>query len=149
MAGMGPPPKAAGERRRRNAVPGTVYLPAEGRQKKAPRFPLAELDVTKLRERTLWSAAWRTPQAVAWERFGWTVEVALYCRWVALAEMGSLQAATEARQLSDRLGLTPLALLRLRWEIVEDEVGDRRQEAKPAADVRSRIRAVDDALAGS
>jgi hypothetical protein len=34
----------------------------------------------------------------------------------------------EARQLGDRLGLTPLALLRLRWEITEDEVGQRRQE---------------------
>jgi hypothetical protein len=148
---MGPPPRPAEQRRRRNAVPGTVYLPAEGRKKAAPRFPLADLDIVTMRERTLWRAIWRTPQAVAWERFGWTVEVALYCRWVALAEAGSLTAATEARQLSDRLGLTPLALLRLRWEIVEDEVGAQRAETKPAvADVKKRIRAVDsDALAGS
>lgn len=146
----GPPPKAASERRRRNAVPGTVYLPSEGRTGRIPRFPLADFEATQLRERALWRDAWRTPQAVAWERFGWTIEVALYCRWVALAEMGALAAATEARQLSDRLGLTPLALLRLRWEIVEDEVETKRAETKPAADVRTRIRAVDaDALAGS
>jgi polyhydroxybutyrate depolymerase len=40
MAGMGPRPKPADRRRRRNPVPGTVYLPAEGYQGEIPPWPL-------------------------------------------------------------------------------------------------------------
>jgi hypothetical protein len=45
----------------------------------------------------------------------------------------------EARQLEDRLGLTPKAMRMLLWEIVSDEVAEQRQET---SDVRSRIKAV-------
>ncbi|WP_327378000.1 hypothetical protein OG393_30985 [Streptomyces sp. NBC_01216] len=76
-------------------------------------------------ELKLWRELWRTPQSVAWERMSWTRDVAQYVRWKVLAEMGDLDAAKEARQLSDRLGLTPLALLRLRWEIADSEADDR------------------------
>lgn len=68
----------------------------------------------------LWVELWATPQAVAWERFRFTREVAQYVRWKVLGELGDLDAAKEARQLADRLGLTPLALLRCRWEIVDE-----------------------------
>ena len=40
-----------------------------------------------------------------------------YVRLKILAECGDLEAGKEARQWSDRLGLNPLAMLRLRWEI--------------------------------
>lgn len=40
MAGMGPPPKPEGQRRRRNVVPGTIRLPAAGRTGRAPAWPL-------------------------------------------------------------------------------------------------------------
>ena len=60
-----------------------------------------------------------------------------------LRDLGDLDGAREARQWSDRLGLSPLAMLRLRWEVVADEVGGRRQErAKP---VTRRLKAVDNA----
>jgi hypothetical protein len=72
------------------------------------------------RELRLWGELWASPQAVMWERQHWTREVALYVRWQVLAESGDLNAAKEARQWSDRLGLTPQAMLRLRWEIVGD-----------------------------
>ncbi|MFC8429904.1 hypothetical protein [Streptomyces sp. NPDC057253] len=104
-------------------------------------------------ERALWRELWKTPQACAWERLGWTRDVAQYVRWKVLAELGSLEAAKEARQLSDRIGLTPLAMLRLRWEIAADEVAEQRQE-RPAAtgrpSARQRMRVVDSsAVAGS
>lgn len=70
-------------------------------------------------ELALWREVWATPQAVQWERLQWTRTVAQYVRWSVHGENGNLEAAKEARQLADRLGLSPLALLRLRWEIVD------------------------------
>lgn len=153
MAGMGPPPKDPSQRRRRNASVAMTQLPAEGRHGPPPVFPLPPprnpvtgRPVPRLaaRESILWDEVWATPQAVAWERFRWAHEVALYVRFRTLAEEGDPKAASEARQWSDRLGLSPLALLRLRWEIVEDEVDEQRQgnEKDKAAPVR-RLRAVD------
>lgn len=89
---------------------------------------LARLDQTVAELRTriaastglevgLWETLWRTPQAVAWEQLQYQREVALYVRWQVLAELGDMDAAKEARQWSDRLGLNPNALLRNRWKI--------------------------------
>lgn len=77
-------------------------------------------------ETALWRELWRTPQAVVWEEAHAAREVAQYVRWKIRGEQGDLEAAKEARMLSDRLGLNPLALLRLRAEIERaDEAEDR------------------------
>lgn len=110
----------------------------------------AQLNGQTRLETELWAELWATPQAVAWERQSWTREVAQYVRWKVAAEQGSLDASKEARQLADRLGLTPLALLRLRWEISEDEVAEvrrgrpeRKQAGKrPPDDPRSLLHSV-------
>lgn len=68
-------------------------------------------------ERAVWRELWAAPQAVEWERQGWLREVAQYARWKVLGELGDMDAAKEARQLSDRLGLTPLAMRRLGWQV--------------------------------
>lgn len=172
MAGMGPPPKAAGQRARRNATIAMTRLPAKGREGKAPRWPLIPDIETKARrdvwagkvdrleydfeeaqaegkpnvdqverkldrareqlavyearlreqarlERALWRDLWKLPQATEWERLGWTRDVAQYVRHKVLAELGEIDSAREARQWSDRLGLSPLAMLRLRWEVTD------------------------------
>ncbi|MGW6739713.1 hypothetical protein ACWGDX_03020 [Streptomyces sp. NPDC055025] len=189
MAGMGPAPKPAGQRARRNATVTMTKLPATGRIGRTPPWPLLDdvrktaeleaaqekvdalrvdlqdaeparravlqrkLDATDLEvrvltkvleaqrglEKRLWRDLWKTPQAVAWEKVGWSREPAQYVRWKVLGELGDLDAAREARQLADRLGLTPLALLRLRWEIVDEEpaaerAGRRRPEQRPLAE---------------
>ena len=179
MAGMGPAPKPADQRARRNKSIAMTALPAAGRTGKAPRWPLIPDIVTKARrdvwaskvdtlefqleerqaeggpagsierrldhareqlaihearlaeqrklETTLWRELWRTPPAAQWERLGWYREVAQYVRHKVLAELGELDHAKEARQWSDRLGLSPLAMLRLRWEIEASEAeGPRR-----------------------
>lgn len=150
MAGYGPAPKAPQERRRRNApMANTVQLPAAGRPGAAPKWPLPRPDDVELwvAARGLWRAVWRTPQAVVWERLGWPRVAARYV--LLLAQLERLTVAgsvppgplmTEVRQLEDRLGLTPQALLRLRWEIVEDEVSVARDAA---GGVRARLKAVD------
>lgn len=105
-----------------------------------------QIEAQQRLEAELWRDLWATPQAAAWERLGWTREVAQYVRWKVQAELGDLDASKEARQLGDRLGLTPLAMLRLRWEIAPDEVGEQRQERTAAArkkTARQRLRVVD------
>ncbi|MFC5996940.1 hypothetical protein ACFQE5_22270 [Pseudonocardia hispaniensis] len=100
-------------------------------------------------EALLWAELWATPQAVAWERLKWTREVAQYVRWKIRAEIGDIEAAKEARFWSDRLGLNPVAMLRLRWEVATDEVAGQRAErtARTTATARSRrgLKAVDGA----
>ncbi|MDT7847204.1 hypothetical protein [Streptomyces justiciae] len=204
MAGNGPPPKPAGQRRRRNATVATTKLPSEGRKGRPPKWPLmddvvltsrrdlalrkadnlelallepdlkgrakvaAEQKADSAREAALiltkqveaqqrieselWRDLWKTPQAVMWGRLSWTREVAQYVRWKSRAEAGDLDAAKEARQLADRLGLTPLSMLRLRWEIATDEVSETRQartKQQERQTTRRRLRVVDsDAAAG-
>lgn len=98
-------------------------------------------------EAKLWRELWRTPQAAAWHKLRWTREVGLYVRWQVLAEFGDLDAAKEARQWSDRLGLNPAAMLRNRWRVVADEVTAKRassaESKKAAVSMRDRLKAVD------
>lgn len=103
-----------------------------------------KLEAQKSVEAELWGDLWHLPQAVMWERLGWVREVAQYVRWKVQAEMGDLDASKEARMLADRLGLNPLSMLRLRWEVSGDEVAAQRSARPPrqGSDVRSRLRAV-------
>jgi hypothetical protein len=85
-------------------------------------------------ERALWGDLWSTPVAVLWEESHAEREVAQYVRWKIRGEQGDLDAAKEARMLSDRLGLNPLALLRLRAEVERaeeaEDKGTRRRERR-------------------
>jgi len=135
MPGPAPKPNPV----RRNARAGTMKLPAEGRQGDPPPWPLAGR--TTAAERQAWAELWATPQAVAWEQMGWTRTVGRYCRLMVAAEKPHAGRAelAEARQLEDKLGLTPKAMRMLLWEIVADEVGQQRDTSTSA---RGRISAV-------
>lgn len=149
----GPPPDPNALRRdRASDKDGWTLLPAGGRSAAAPDWPLrthaaqavdvdrhlnAELD--DARESLVWRQVWATPQAVAWERLGWSFDVAIYVRFMVAAEAGDMKAAGEVRQWSDRLGLNPAAMLRNRWKIAPDELGARRGSA-PAGPRRSSAR---------
>jgi hypothetical protein len=106
----------------------------------------AQLAAQRKLEAELWRDLWRLPQAVQWYRLKWTRDVAQYVRHKVMAELGDMDGAKEARQWSDRLGLTPMSMLRLRWEVAADEVGEKRNERKEAAapqTARRRLRVVD------
>lgn len=147
MAGMGPAPKANARQpsRERSGRVGNdstaTQLPAAGRKGKAPAWPLPG----KMRagELEAWRQAWSTPQACEWDRLGWHRLIARYVRVLVEAEQPDASAATrgEVRQLEDRLGLSPMSLLRLRWVIVDDAAEE--VAAAPArASARDRLRVV-------
>lgn len=116
---------------------GPVKLPAEGRKGEPPVWPLSEADETEL---AAWSQLWGTPQAVVWEKLGWSRTVARYCRVMVASEGHEASAALlgQACSLEDRLGLTPKAMRLLLWEVVADEV----TEARVSSNARRRIKAV-------
>jgi hypothetical protein len=148
MPGPAPDPNAL--RRDRPAdKDGWTSLPSEGRHKPAPAWPLAapsspedEFDQAD-RELEVWKRVWKSAQAVAWEHNGSELEVALYVRHLVQAERGDMKAAAEARQWSDRLGLNPTAMLRLRWKIAADEVAAKRSTpvASPKMSASERLKA--------
>lgn len=95
-----------------------------------------QVDQARDAEVDLWNELWAMPVAVIWEESRAAREVAQYVRWKIRGEQGDLDAAKEARMLSDRLGLNPLALLRLRAEVervegAEEQGRRRRAAAKP------------------
>lgn len=104
--------------RRRNARPDWRSLPPDGYAGVVPVWPVGEATD---QEADLWLELWRTPQAEAWSELGWTRVVARYARLLIEQENGATNAAllAEIRQMEDRLGLSPMAMRRLQWEVVE------------------------------
>jgi len=146
---MGPPPKPASQRRRTNPTIAMTRLPVEGRQGDPPRWPLSGAGY----DPEVWAELWSTPQAAAWERLGVGCVriVARYVVLLAEADVGEPKAAAEVRQIEDRLGLSPQAMLRLRWEIAPDELAEAREQRsapKPKTSVQRRMHLVDPAAAG-
>lgn len=135
----GPPPKKPGERRRRNKTLPMVQLPAGGRRGDPPDWPLPTSNAA---EREVWAQVWTTPQAAQWERLGWSRVVARYVRALVVAEKRNAPSTVlaEVRQLEDRLGLTPMSMLRLRWEVTADEVAQRRARSSSDAEAKKRRR---------
>lgn len=133
------PPKLEPQRGSRGR--GLTNLPAEGRQGAPPRWPFPER-LTKA-ETAAWAQLWATPQAAQWERLGWVRTVARYCRVMLAAESRDATPAllAQATALEDRLGLTPKAMRLLLWQVVSDEVAQKREESA-ATSARERMKAV-------
>jgi hypothetical protein len=105
------------EPRRRNPRTGPLQLPAKGYHGEIPPWPLPGR--TSAAEREAWPQLWRTPQALAWIRLGWTRTVARYCRIMVRAERPGSTAAIQASasRLETELGLTPKAMRLLLWTV--------------------------------
>lgn len=143
----GPPPKDGARNPSNGKVEGFAAsaqrLPMSGRKGPAPKWPLTGKPSAD--EAAAWKQVWVIPQAVAWERLGWVRPVARYVRCLVAAEVPGAPAALlgEVRQMEDRLGLSPMALLRLRWSIVADELADGATvAAKAGPSSRGRLRVV-------
>lgn len=67
----------------------------------------------------MWEYLWTLPQAVMWEELAIERVVGRYARLAVKSEGPDSTAAlcSEVRQIEDRLGLTPMSLKRLQWDI--------------------------------
>jgi hypothetical protein len=113
-------------------------LPASGRSGDTPAWALAGGQTPD--EARLWDELWHSPQAVAWEDLGWTRSVARYARAVVLAETGAnASLLAEVRQMEDRLGLNPMSMKRLQWEIVDTPTSADDADVPNIEDYRDRL----------
>ena len=119
VAGFGPPPKPDGERVRRNASTFSwVELPSTGRKAKPPALPAWR--IWDQRTEKWWADLWKKPQALQWEQTGstlWTLACLTDDLVTGRAEASKVSA--EMRQHEDRHGLSPKAMMMLRWRIVD------------------------------
>lgn len=138
-ARSGPAPDPEALRRERDEGD-WIDLPAEGRRGRAPAWPLTQATA---RERKLWTREWKRPQAVMWERNGQEVEVALYVRAVAAAELLGATAAARSLVLryQEALGLSLPGLARNRWRIAtSSQPQPRRSNGRAPAPASARKR---------
>jgi len=128
----GPAPKPDDQRRRRNTPTfDWTLLPGEGRSKPAPDLPANRewCDAS----RSEWAYWWSTPQATAWDQSGHSLH-----RWITLLDMvlanqeAPVSLHAQILALEDRHGFSPAAMLKLRWRIVADELGERREHTPPS-----------------
>lgn len=137
-------PKPDGERRNRaeRQLDWTV-LPFEGRDGPAPALPQWR-DWT---DRTLdwWAEMWSTPQAAAWDQTGRSMHTLALLHHELMTDAGNAaKISAEMRQHEDRHGLTPKAMLQLRWRIgaPKEETPARVLELVPSAPARPDVSAM-------
>ena len=113
---------------------GWITLPREGRKGTSPKWP----DGYQVNEiaMKLWHKLWHTPQAAAWERDGegFHYLVARYC-WLTSVVTDDYRVLAELRQIEDRIGLNPPSMLRNRWVMANDEIGDARDDRQASTQV--------------
>lgn len=142
MAGRGPAPKPADQRRRSNkpAAGDWVDLPREGRSGPAPKWMLPGKPAAEVLR--LWRWAWSTPQASMWEGLALEPFVARWCKLTVDIHTDALGATAlqaslpELRQIEDRLGLNPKGLQDRRWRLAGDV-------AQPEADTSGTVTRID------
>lgn len=121
-----------------------VDLPAEGRKGDPPAWPFPDQSRDELE---MWEREWRRPQAVAWERNGQELEVALFVRALVVSEGPKASAADRnvvQRKMTD-LGLTVPGLRANRWRIVDEAAKPavRSSKGRQQASVRDRLKVVE------
>jgi hypothetical protein len=111
-------------------------------------FDAESTEIVRDREAELWKWAWRTPQAVAWDREPWRWQaVAHWVRTSVLCETDEATASDRGslHRFADQIGLTPAGLRENGWAIAVDEVTPAREaraaqveavQEKPAPPVR-------------
>lgn len=136
-------PKPDGERVNHHALAfDWVGLPAEGRPGPAPKMPDREWASST---REWWARLWATPQATQWaEDDPEIARLALLHQtiWHESPNGPSPGLLSEMRQIEDRHGLSPKAMLQLRWKIVRTETAE---EQKPKSSGRRGLELVESA----
>lgn len=143
MAGMGPAPKAASQRRRRNLPVGARVLKAEIVPSQPPVLPDAGRDLHPL-TLAFWRDIWSSPMASEWDQsdiHGLLLLADLTNEYWNLepGTKGTVRAqlAAEIRLQRQSFGLSPIDRRRLAWEIERAEqavdAGEKRRAARNAS----------------
>jgi hypothetical protein len=137
-----------------------VELPAEGYRGRVPDFPLPRMAVLvtkgwgedrttvedktaslslRRREMAAWREAWATPQAAAWSQPRWAwlhPTIGEFCRLKALVERApNASLIAQLHRYRDQIGLTKAGMRELGWDVVADQVAQRREKS---ADTQSQ-----------
>lgn len=136
---MPPYPKPDAERVRRNAPQFSwTILPAAGREGDPPVLPKGRR--WKAATREWWAKLWATPQATQWREDDSELHrLALLHELVWASDAPAATLLAEMRQIEDRHGLNPKAMLQLRW-MVEATPEPAQRKVKPTG--RRTLRAV-------
>jgi len=148
VAGVGPPPKAEGQRVRRHKGPAGTVLPAGGFQGSAPAMPAFYKRGGRWHPKTLawWQAMASWPQAATWLPSDWDhlADTAILKDQLHRDPVNARQYLPEIRLRMAALGSTVADRQRLRMSLGDPEVGagaPDRAAAGPAS--RRRLKAVD------
>ena len=89
-----------------------------------------------------WADLWRLPQAIKWEQLHAEDTVALYVRTLIQAVDGELDTKllAEVRQLDAKLGISPKAMLNIRWTIASRDNLEVIEINAPVADKKKKSR---------
>lgn len=138
-------PKPDSDRRNRNPHAfGWTDLPKAGCKGKPPALPAIK-PTWHAETRRWWATLWAMPQATIWARDDSELfRLALLHEHVwHRSPAPSATLLAEMRQIEDRHGLNPKAMLQLRWRIVDDAAGVAAKPIRKAsADRRARLSAV-------
>ena len=144
MAGRGPAPKPASQRRNKNEKQRGDWLDIRYPTSAPPELPDRGegRGSWSVRTRRAWVAWWSDPASTQWTPGD--VELVEHLAdvmegWVREPETAG--RATEVRQLRDVLGLTPKGRQDRRWRIAEPEVVDLEEKRGSAAERMEKLKA--------
>lgn len=138
----GPAPDPNALRRDRKDDAAWVTLPAGGFTGEVPAWPLVLVTPDEL---ALWGLLWCKPQAAMWSKLGLDLVVASYVRAFLESVQPDASAGlkTAVLRMAEEIGLSLPGMHKLRWKFSEDEVAERREEARPERQsARDRLRAI-------
>ena len=140
-AGRVADPAALRRERSGDSASWTLLGPSDG---VVPGWPLSENAELGHREMVFWEKLWGKPQASEWLRLGLEDEVALYCRYLAEAELPDASSAvrTLVKQHQELLGLSTAGLNRLRWQLPAGEAPKAAPVSTRKASSRARLKVV-------
>jgi hypothetical protein len=152
MAGMGPPPKSAGTRQRRNKTSSAAQLETtEKRRKSAPQLGAhPEGGEWDPRTQAWWKEVWDSPMADEFLRADTDGLFMLAALVDQFWKKPDAKLAGEIRLQRQCYGLTPIDRRRLQWEVSRVEGAGRKptdpepkkKGGAPAGDPRALLRAV-------
>jgi hypothetical protein len=124
---------------------GWMDLPPAGRDGAPPKLPNDPSRKWSAETRRWWRMLWAKPQATMWEQDGstlWTL-ARLYDDMVS-GRSEPVKVSAEMRQIEDRHGLNPKAMLQLRWRVTAEgaEESTGRADAGPLEDRRRALKVV-------